>query len=64
MHFFRMQNSIKKSLSECVRNSRAREKRKIKQFVKEDNSLCSEEEDISFVPNLKMASVHTVDTEK
>jgi len=58
-----MQSSIKKSLSECVRNLRAREKRKIKQFVKEDNSFCSEE-DISFVPNLKLASIHTVDTEK
>jgi len=59
-----MQSSIKKSLSECVRNLRAREKRKIKQFIKEYNSFCGEEEDISSVPNLKLASIHTVDTEK
>jgi len=59
-----MQSSIKKSLSECVRNLRAREKRKIKQFIKEDNSFCSEEEDTSSVPNFKLASIHTVDTEK
>jgi len=59
-----MQSSIKKSLSECVKNLRAWEKRKIKQFIKEDNSFCSEEEDISSIPNLKLASIHTVETEK
>jgi len=59
-----MQSSIKKSLSECVRNLKAREKRKIKQFIKEDNSFCSEEKDISSVPNLKLASIHTVVIEK
>lgn len=60
-----MQGSIRKSLSECVRNLRAREKRKIKEFSQEANFSCIEEEDTSSsVSNLTMASIHSVDTKK
>lgn len=59
-----MQGSIRKSLSECVRNLRAREKRKLTEFSKEANSSCIEKEDTSSVSNLKMALIHSVDTEK